>query len=134
MLMQREAALREAQNEAKVRRLEIERLKLQLAKARHETYGLIGTGQASRRAARTGDQRFPLAGAGVKISALVFSSACVSSRPWRWPRGPRKLPDNLPGEASSTQLRELAEDVAARGCASSVKSYPRRQSRLHWRS
>jgi len=40
MLMQREAALREAQNEAKVRRLEIERLKLQLAKARHETYGL----------------------------------------------------------------------------------------------
>ena len=38
-LAQREAALSEAQNEAKVRALEIERLKLQLAKARRQTYG-----------------------------------------------------------------------------------------------
>jgi transposase len=39
MLAEREAALTEAQNDAKVRALEIERLKLQLAKARHEAYG-----------------------------------------------------------------------------------------------
>ena len=39
MLAEREVALTEAQNEAKVRALEIERLKLQLAKARRQTYG-----------------------------------------------------------------------------------------------
>ena len=39
MLAQREAALSEAEPRAKTRALEIERLKLQLAKARHERYG-----------------------------------------------------------------------------------------------
>jgi len=39
MLAQREAALSEAESQAKVRALEIERLKLQLAKARHERFG-----------------------------------------------------------------------------------------------
>ena len=38
-LAQTEAALSEAEKEAKVRALEIERLKLQLAKARHERFG-----------------------------------------------------------------------------------------------
>ena len=39
MLAENEAALSEAQNEAKVRALEIERLKLQLAKALRERFG-----------------------------------------------------------------------------------------------
>jgi len=39
MLAEREAALSEAEKEAKVRALEIERLKLMLAKARHERFG-----------------------------------------------------------------------------------------------
>ena len=57
MLAEREAALTEAQSEAKVRALEIERLKLQLAKARREHFRpVVGARQASRRAARTGDR------------------------------------------------------------------------------
>ena len=45
LLTEKDAALIAAQSEAKVRALEIERLKLQLAKARHEVYG-----QSSERA------------------------------------------------------------------------------------
>ena len=39
MILAQREMLAAAQNEAKVRALEIERLKLQLAKARRETYG-----------------------------------------------------------------------------------------------
>ena len=124
-LAQREAALSEAQNEAKVRALEIERLKLQLAKARRQTYG-----QSSERGKLLVEQ-LELA-----IEDLEETQAEEEAKPEiaapeaakaprrRAPRGPRKLPDNLPverivepapcvcGKCGGARLRKLGEVVS----------------------
>jgi len=88
MLMQREAALREAQNEAKVRRLEIERLKLQLAKARHETYGLNRNRASFSSSSSNWRSAFPVGrrrrqdlGAGLLLGLRLFQTVALAARP-----------------------------------------------------
>ena len=124
-LAEREAALSEAQNEAKVRALEIERLKLQLAKARRETFRpVVGTRQAPRRAARTGDRGSGRdAGRGGDQGRDRGAGAAKAPRR-RAQRGPRKLPENLPvervvepapcvcGKCGGARLRKLGEVVS----------------------
>ena len=125
MLAQKEAALGEAEKQAKVRELEIERLKLQLAKARHERFG-----QSSERGKLLVEQ-LELA-----IEDLEETQAEQETRaeiaqpqtartPHRRPqRGPRKLPENLPvervvepapcvcGKCGGARLRKLGEAVS----------------------
>jgi transposase len=125
MLAQSEAALSEAQSHAKTRALEIERLKLQLAKARHERYG-----QSSERGKLLVEQ-LELA-----IEDLEETQAEQETRaeiatppnakpPRRRPQpGPRKLPENLPvervvepapcvcGKCGGKRLRKLGEAVS----------------------
>ena len=124
-LAQREAALSEAQNEAKVRALEIERLKLQLAKARRQTYG-----QSSERGKLLVEQ-LELAiedleetQAEEEAKAEIAAPEAAKAPRRRAPRGPRKLPDNLPverivepapcvcGKCGGARLRKLGEVVS----------------------
>ena len=124
-LAEREAALTEAQNEAKVRALEIERLKLQLAKARRERFG-----QSSERGKLLVEQ-LELAIAELeetqaeeetKAEIAAPETARAPRRPPQ--RGPRKLPENLPverviepapcvcGKCGGDPLRKLGEVVS----------------------
>ena len=124
-LAEREAALTEAQNEAKVRALEIERLKLQLAKARRERFG-----QSSERGKLLVEQ-LELAIAELeetqaeeetKAEIAAPETARAPRRPPQ--RGPRKLPENLPverviepapcvcGKCGGDRLRKLGEVVS----------------------
>ena len=99
LLTEKDAALIAAQSEAKVRALEIERLKLQLAKARHEVYG-----QSSERAKLLVEQLelaiedLEEAQAEEETRAEMAAPASTKAPRKRTPRGPRKLPDNLPVE------------------------------------
>ena len=123
MILAQREMLTAAQSEAKVRALEIERLKLQLAKARRETYG-----QSSERSKLLVEQ-LELAIEDLeetqeetKAEISVPESARVPRR--RAPRGPRKLPDNLPvervvepapcvcGKCGGARLRKLGEVVS----------------------
>jgi len=125
MLAEREAALTEAQNDAKVRALEIERLKLQLAKARRETYG-----QSSERGKLLVEQ-LELAIADLEETQAEEETKAeiaapeTAKAPRRRPqRGPRKLPENLPvervvepapcvcGKCGGARLRKLGEVVS----------------------
>jgi transposase len=124
MIAQREL-LAAAHREAKVRALEIERLKLQLAKARHERFG-----QSSERGKLLVEQLELMvedleetqAEEETRIEMTAPTSARTQRR--RQPRGPRKLPDNLPVErivetapcacsrCGGARLRKLGEAVS----------------------
>ena len=125
MLAEKEAALTEAQNEAKVRALEIERLKLQLAKARRERFG-----QSSERGKLLVEQ-LELAiedleetQAEEETKAEIAAPETAKAPRRRPQRGPRKLPENLPvervvepapcvcGKCGGARLRKLGEVVS----------------------
>ena len=128
MLAEREAALIKAQNEAKVCALEIERLKLQLAKARREhsanrRNAASSWSSNSNWRSKTWRKRKPRKRPGLR-SQRPRPPRLNARRPQR---GPRKLPDNLPVEgASLSRPLAPAASAAAPGCANSVKSSPRR--------
>ena len=99
MILAQREMLAAARSEAKVRTLEIERLKLLLAKARHETYG-----QSSERGKLLVEQ-LELAiedleetQAEEETKAEIAAPETAKEKRKRSPRGPRKLPDNLPVE------------------------------------
>ena len=103
MILAQRAMLASAQNEAKVRVLEIERLKLQLAKARRERFG-----QSSERGKLLVEQ-LELAiedleetQAEEETKAEIAAPEPAKAPRRRAPRGPRKLPDNLPVELSDS--------------------------------
>jgi Transposase C of IS166 homeodomain/zinc-finger binding domain of transposase IS66 len=125
MILAQREMLAAAQNEAKVRALEIERLKLQLAKARRETYG-----QSSERSKLLVEQ-LELAiedleetQAEEETKAEISAPETAKAPRPRAPRGPRKLPDNLPvervvepapcvcGKCGGARLRKLGEVVS----------------------
>jgi transposase len=125
MLAQNDAALSEARNEAKVRALEIERLKLQLAKARRETYG-----QSSERGKLLVEQLelaiedLEESQAEEEAKAEIAAPEPTKAPRRRPQRGPRKLPENLPvervvepapcvcGKCGGARLRKLGEVVS----------------------
>ncbi len=99
-LLAKEQSLRiDAESEAKVRALEIERLKLMLAKARREKFG-----QSSERGKLLIEQLelaiedLEESQAATETKAEITTSGAGGEKPSRGPRGPRKLPDNLPVE------------------------------------
>ena len=125
MLEQRQSELMLALSEAKVRALEIERLKLLLAKARREHFG-----QSSERGKLLVEQ-LELAiedleetQAEEEAKAEVAAPAAEKEKRTRIPHGPRKLPDNLPvervvepapcacGKCGGLRLRKLGEVVS----------------------
>ena len=124
ILAQREALIL-ALSDAKVRALEIERLKLLLAKARRAHFG-----QSSERGKLLVEQ-LELAiedleetQAEEEAKAETAAPAAAKERRSRAPRGPRKLPDNLPvervvepapcacGKCGGLRLRKLGEVVS----------------------
>ena len=124
LLEQEQSARIMAQSEAKVRALEIERLKLLLAKARREQFG-----QSSERGKLLVEQ-LELAiedleetQAEEEARAEIAAPAAKDKRVLP-PRGPRKLPDNLPvervvepapcacGKCGGVRLRKLGEVVS----------------------
>jgi len=124
ILAQREALIT-AQSEAKVGALEIERLKLLLAKALREQFG-----QSSERGKLLVEQ-LELAiedleetQAEEESKAEIAAPKTVAEKRQRAPRGPRKLPDNLPvervvepapcacGKCGGLRLRKLGEVVS----------------------
>ena len=123
-LAEKEAALSEAQSEAKVRALEIERLKLQLAKARREHFG-----QSSERSKLLVEQlelaieELEETQAEEETKAEIAAPETAKA-PRRTQRGPRKLPENLPvervveqppcvcGKCGGDRLRKLGEVVS----------------------
>jgi transposase len=125
LLEQERSALIMAQSEVKVRALEIERLKLLLAKARREQFG-----QSSERSKLLVEQ-LELAiedleetQAEEETKAEIAAPAAAKEKRTRAPRGPRKLPDNLPvervvepapcacGKCGGLRLRKLGEVVS----------------------
>ena len=120
MIIAQREMLAAAQSELTVGRLEIERLKLQLAKARREAFG-----QSSERAKLLIEQ-LELAIEDLEESEAAEETKAAFSVPEntvrrRASRGPRKLPDNLPverivepapcacGKRGSLRLRKLGE-------------------------
>ena len=120
MLAEREVARTEAQNEAKVRALEIERVKLQLAKARRQTYG-----QSSERGKLLVEQ-LELAIEDLEATQAEEETKAEISAPEtakarrRAPRGPRKLPDNLPVERIVEPRRACAAKLAKAPIAAEI--------------
>jgi len=124
-LLAKEQSLRiDAESEAKIRALEIERLKLMLAKARREKFG-----QSSERGKQLIEQ-LELAiedleetQAATETTAEIAAPDAARERRARGPRGPRKLPDDLPverivepapcacGKCGGLRLRKLGEVV-----------------------
>nr|WP_246664780.1 IS66 family transposase zinc-finger binding domain-containing protein [Rhodoblastus acidophilus] len=133
-LAQKEAENLAAQSEAKITRLEIERLKFLLAKARREQFG-----QSSERGKQLIEQ-LELAiedleetqGA-EQTKAEIVAPETTKDKHRRAPRGPRKLPDDLPveriveaapcacGKCGGPRLRKLGEIVTR-----TLESEPRR--------
>ena len=134
LLAQEQAERIAAQSEAKVIRLEIERLKLLLAKARREKFG-----QSSERGKQLIEQ-LELAiedleetqGA-EEAKAEIAAPEATKEKNKRAPRGPRKLPEDLPverivepapcacGKCGGARLRKLGEVVTR-----TLESEPRR--------
>ena len=124
-LLAKEQSLRiAAESEAKVGALEIERLKLMLAKARRAQFG-----QSSERGQQLIEQ-LELAIEDLEETQAVAEAKSETAAPEaakkrraRAPRGPRKLPDNLPveriiepapcacGKCGGLRLRRLGEVV-----------------------
>jgi transposase len=133
-LAQQQAENLAAQSEVKVTRLEIERLKFLLAKARREQFG-----QSSERGKQLIEQ-LELAiedleetqGA-EQAKAEIAAPEATKEKHRRAPRGPRKLPEDLPvervvepapcacGKCGGQRLRKLGEVVTR-----SLESEPRR--------
>jgi transposase len=113
ILAQREMLIVE-RSDAKVRTLEIERLKLLLAKARREAFG-----QSSERGKRLVEQLelaiedLEEAQGEEEAKADIAAPEAARQRP-RAPRGPRKLPDNLPVER---RLAPRPDACGKCGCA-----------------
>ena len=123
MILAQRETIAAAQTEARSRALEIERLKLQLAKARHERFG-----ESSERGRLLVEQLELMiedleeTQAEEETRAEMAAPARAERR--RQPRGPRKLPDNLPveriveaapcacGRCGGTRLRKLGEAVS----------------------
>ena len=125
MILSQRQMLVLAQSEVTVGRLEIERLKLMLAKARREQFG-----QSSERGKLLIEQ-LELAiedleetQAAVETKAEIAAPVADKPVTARGPRGPRKLPENLPverivapapcacGKCGGTRLRKMGEVVS----------------------
>jgi transposase len=125
MILAQREMLAAARSEAKVRALEIERLKLQLAKARRERFG-----QSSERSKLLVEQ-LELAIEDLEETQAEEETKAEASAPEpvkptrrRPQRGPRKLPENLPvervvepapcvcGKCGGNRLRKLGEVVS----------------------
>ena len=125
MILAQREMLAAAQSEAKVRALEIERLKLQLARARRQTYG-----QSSERGKLLVEQ-LELAIEELEETQAEEEAKAETAEPEpartqrRHPqRGPRRLPENLPvervvepapcvcGKCGGARLRKLGEVVS----------------------
>lgn len=125
MILAQRQMLIVARSDAKVRTLEIERLKLLLAKARREAFG-----QSSERGKLLVEQLelaiedLEEAQGEEEAKAEIAAPQASSQKRARAPRGPRKLPDNLPierivepapcacGKCGGTRLRKLGEAVS----------------------
>jgi transposase len=123
MILAQRELLAAARSEAKARALEIERLRLQLAKARHERFG-----QSSQRGKLLVEQLElmieDLEETQAEEEACAKMAAPARGERRRPPRGPRKLPDNLPveriveaapcvcGQCGGARLRKLGEAVS----------------------
>ena len=125
MLAQEQLLRIVAQSEAKVRALEIERLKLMLARARREMFG-----QSSERGKLLVEQLelaiedLEATQAEEETKAEIAAPGAAKDRRARAPRGPRELPDNLPvervvepapcacGKCGGVRLRKLGEEVS----------------------
>jgi len=125
MILAQRETIAAAHSEAKSRALEIERLKLQLAKARHERFG-----QSSERGKLLVEQLELMIEDLEETQAEEEAKAEIASpetakAPRRRPqRGPRKLPENLPvervveqppcvcGKCGGDRLRKLGEAVS----------------------
>jgi transposase len=123
ILAQREMLI-VAQRETKLHVLEVERLKFLLAKARRETFG-----QSSERSKLLIEQLelaiedLEEAQGEEEAKAGIAAPAAAKEKHARAPRGPRKLPDNLPierivepapcacGKCGGARLRKLGEEV-----------------------
>ena len=126
MLAEREAALSEAQNDAKVRALEIERLKLQLAKARREHFG-----QSSERSKLLVEQlelaieELEETQAEEETKAEISAPETAKAQRRRPQCGPRKLPENLPVERvvepRPVRLRQVRRRAAAQARRGGVR-------------
>ena len=125
MILATRALLALAQSELMIGRLEVERLKLLLAKARREHFG-----QSSERGKLLIEQ-LELAiedleetQAAVETKAEIAAPVADKPKTARGPRGPRKLPENLPverivepapcacGKCGGTRLRKMGEVVS----------------------
>ena len=123
MIVAQREMLRFAQSELTVSRLEIERYKLMLAKARREQYG-----QSSERARHLIEQ-LELAiedleetQAAEQARVEMTSPTGVKEKQARSPRQPRRpLPDNLRSNGSSNRHLVRAANAAASACASSAR-------------
>jgi hypothetical protein len=129
MILAQREMLAAAQNEAKVRALELERLKLQLAKARRQTYG-----QSSERGKLLVEQ-LELAiedleetQAEEETKAEIAAPEPAKAPRRRAPRGLASFRTICQSSASSSLRRAFAVDAAARGCASSARWCPRRSN------
>jgi transposase len=123
MILAQREQLTLAKSEVTVGRLEIERLKLMLAKARREHFG-----QSSERGKQLIEQ-LELAiedleeTQGAEEAKAELAAPAAKKRSARPPRGPRKLPDNLPverivepapcacGKCGGLKLHKLGESV-----------------------
>jgi len=130
ILAQREMLI-VATSEAKIRALEIERLKLMLAKARREMFG-----QSSERGKLLVEQ-LELAiedleetQAEEEAKAENAAPGASKDRRSRAPRGPRKLPDNLPVERVVEPRLAPVPSAAASDCASSARKCRRRSNAI----
>jgi len=126
MILAQRELLAAARSEAKARALEIEQLKLKLAKARHERFG-----QSSERGKLLVEQLELMiedleetqAEQETRAEMAALASSTRTQRR-RQPRGPRNLPDNLPvervvevapcvcGRCGGARLRKLGEAVS----------------------
>ena len=124
LLEQEQSARIMAQSEAKLRALEVERLKFLLAKARREAFG-----QSSERGKLLVEQLelaiedLEEAQGEEEARAEIAAPAAAKEKRARAPRGPRKPPDNLPiervvepapcacGKCGGVRLRNLGEEV-----------------------
>jgi len=125
MILAQREMLAAARSEAKARTLEIEQLKLQLAKARHERFG-----QSSERGQLLVEQLELMiedleeTQTEEETRAEMTAMASARTQRRRQRRGPRKLPDNLPvervveaapcvcGRCGGARLRKLGEAVS----------------------
>jgi transposase len=125
MILAQREMLAAAQNEAKTRALEIERLKLLLAKARHERFGPSSErGKLLVEQLELAIEDLEETQAEEEAKAEIAAPETARAQRRRRPRGPRKLPDNLPierivepapcacGKCGGSRLRKLGEVVS----------------------